>query len=106
MTLPYRPLGLVKDMLDRLGIEMTYAYEDLIFLKHNAALLQFGQVGEILFLHTNVATDAHEADQLFATLQAAASGQGITLLRRGHYRLTPGDDETLSLEFIEDADPS
>lgn len=100
MALPYRPLGLVKEILDGLGIEVTYAYEDLVFLQHNPVLLQFGQVGEILFFHVNVETDETEADQLFAAIRSAADGQGITLVRRGRYRLSAGDNATLSLEFV------
>ena len=46
MALPYRPLGLVKQLLEEIGIEVTYAYEDLVFVQHNPILLQFGKVGE------------------------------------------------------------
>ena len=47
MTLPYRPLGVVKQLLEEIGMEITYAYDDLIFIQHNPVLLQFGKVGEV-----------------------------------------------------------
>jgi alpha-D-ribose 1-methylphosphonate 5-triphosphate synthase subunit PhnH len=103
MALPYRPLGAVKQLLEQIGLEVTYAYDDLVFLMHNPVLLQFGEVGEMLFFHVNVETSDDEAQHLFAAIQAAAAGQGITLLQRGKYRLSAGEDENLSLEFLDDA---
>ena len=106
MALPYRPLGLVKQLLEEIGIEVTYAFEDLVFIQHNPALLQFGKVGEMLFFYTNEDTEAAEAAQLFTTIQAKATGHGITLVQRGRYRLSEADGENLSLEFLEDEAPS
>lgn len=106
MALPYRPLGLVKQLLQEIGIELTYAYEDLVFIQHNPALLQFGKVGEILFFHTNVETGEEEAAQLFAAIQAKAGSQGITLVQLGRYRLSETAGENLSLEFLEDEGPT
>lgn len=103
MALPYRPLGLVKQILEEIGIELTYAYEDLIFIQHNPILLQFGKVGEMLFFYTNEDTEEAEALQLFATIQTKASSHGITLVQRGRYRLSEAEGENLSLEFLEDA---
>lgn len=102
MALPYRPLGLVKQLLEEIGIEVTYAYEDLVFVQHNPILLQFGKVGEMLFFYTNVETGEEEVAQLFAAIQAAAGSQGMTLMQRGRYRLSEADGENLALEFLED----
>jgi hypothetical protein len=98
-------LGMIKEMLEQIGIEVTYAYEDLIFIEHNHFLLQFGKVGEILFYAANIATTEAEAQQFFTAVQTAASGKGITLLRRGPYQLTAGDDEKMSLHFLAEAPP-
>jgi hypothetical protein len=105
MELPYRPLGAVKEMLEQVGIEVTYAYEDLVFIKDNHFLLQFGKVGKMLFFYANVETAAANAQQLVATLLPLATSQGFTLISRGRYRLSAGDADNLSLEFIKDAGP-
>jgi len=105
MELPYRPLGAVKEMLEQVGIEVTYAYEDLVFIKDNHFLLQFGKVGKMLFFYANAETDAMDAQQHLATLLPLATAQGFTLIPRGRYRLSAGDDENLSLEFIAEAAP-
>jgi hypothetical protein len=105
MSLQYRPLGIVKEMLDQIGIEVTYAYEDLVFIKHNHVLLQFGKTGEILFFYANVESSETDAQQLFTAIQNAATTQGITLIHRGRYQLSAGEGENLSLEFLDDAIP-
>jgi hypothetical protein len=101
MGLQYRPLGVVKEMLERIGLEVTYAYEDLVFLKDNSFLLQFGKVGELLFFYANVETTEAEAQRLFTTIQSVANAEDITLISRGRYRLSAGADETLSLQFLD-----
>lgn len=105
MKLQYRPLGVVKSMLEQVGVEVTYAYEDLVFIKDNHFLLQFGKLGEILFFYANIEMVDAELHPLFASIQALAGAQGITLIYRGRYRISPGEGETLSLQFIEDPEP-
>ena len=97
---PYRPLGLVKTFLDRIGLEITYAYEDLIFVQHNPVLLQFGKEGQVLFFYRNVETPEEEAQQLLRSIQTAASEQGFVLIDRGRYRLSEGGEQSLALEFL------
>lgn len=101
MPLPYRPLGLLKETLDGLGIQITYAYEDLVFIQHNHFLLQFGASGEMLYLYGNVDTPAEELTHYATIVHTATTAAGFTLLRRGLYRLTTTEDENLSLEFLD-----
>ncbi len=105
MALQYRPLGRVKEMLEQIGLEVSYAYEDLVFIKNNQFLLQFGKVGELLFFYTNEDTAEADAPQLFATILPMANTQGFTLIHRGQYRISEGENENLSLELLQDTDP-
>ncbi len=105
MGVQYRPLGVVKEMLEQAGVEVTYAYEDLVFIKDNHFLLQFGKVGEILFFYANVEMGDADGRQRFAALLPVVSAQGLTLIHRGCYRLSAGEDENLSLEFLHDVAP-
>ena len=104
MSLPYRPLGTVKEMLEQIGMEVSYAYEDLVFLDHNRFLLQFGKTGEVLFFSANIDTPGDEAARLFAQVQSVAGGLGMVLLRRGRYRINAETDERLTLEFPDGED--
>ena len=104
MGLRYRPLGVVKDMLEQIGIEVTYTYEDLVFIKHNSFMLQFGTTGEMLFYYTNIETHETEEKQLFAAVHTLANAQGFTLVHRGSYRLSAEDGEELRLSFLNNND--
>jgi hypothetical protein len=64
-----KPLGQVKELVESLGMEVSYAYEDLVFLQHNSFLLQFddgsgaGQVTDDrqrMIVHTNSEADEQE----------------------------------------------
>ena len=41
MTIAFRPLAEVKMMLEETGNDISYAYDDLIFVEHTAFLIQF-----------------------------------------------------------------
>jgi len=96
----FRPLGLVKDMLGSMGLELTYAYDDLIFVSHNAFLLQFDDESETVGMFVNVECPQAEVDALvLKTVQAGAAVE-LKVVMRGRYEMKPNeDDETFSLHF-------
>lgn len=99
--LQHRPLGVVKDLLENLGAEISYAYEDLIFVKHNHFLLQFGQTAEEVFFFKNVEIEEEESTKQYSTLSAAAGQMGLQIPFAGEYSLTENDDGTLSIKFLD-----
>lgn len=101
MSVPYRPLGLVKEMLTTMGLESTYVYEDLVFVSHNAFLLQFGEMGEELGLYLNRECPHKDAREVTAKALAAAASVGLKTVLKGRYELAPNEDETFSVKFHE-----
>ena len=99
MSVPFRPLGLVKEMLTAMGLESTYVYEDLIFVSHNAFLLQFGDNGEDLGLFLNRECPPKDAAEVIAKAMAAAANVGLRAVLKGKYELSPNEDETFSVKF-------
>lgn len=99
---PFRPLGLVKEVLEKVGAEVSYAYEDLVFIKHNHFLLQFGKSGDILFFYANVEVGPEDSNIQYDILAKTAGARGISLIDQGMYRLSEGEGENLSLEFLPD----
>lgn len=103
-TVPYRPLGLVKTALENLAVEITYVYEDLIFIEHNHFLLQFGEAGEQMSFYRNQEIDPEESKQQYAILTQALSTVNIALDHGGSYVLKEQDDGTMSLSFYDAED--
>ena len=99
--LQHRPLGVVKDLLESLGAEISYAYDDLIFVKHNHFLLQFGKTAEEVFFFRNVEIEAKESHQQHITLSAAGKQMGLQIPYAGEYSLAENDDGTLSIHFLD-----
>jgi len=96
------PLGKVRQIVEAIGMEVSYAHDDLVFLEHNAFLLQFtGSETEIL-IHRNIEAAAEELAGDLARLQAEAQSVGLKLTEAGPYHLTPVDERNISLEILEE----
>jgi|GEM_PF-125920 len=100
-TVPYRPLGLIKELLESVNLELTYMYEDLIFVEHNAFLLQMGEKGEDLFIWFNSESTAEARPEILNRLERMATQLSLKLIARGIYTMHQNDvSESLQLEFI------
>ncbi len=102
--LQFRPLGVVKDLLESLGAEISYAYDDLVFVKHNHFLLQFGQTSEEVFFFKNVEIEREESTNQYNSLSSTAAQMGLQVPYAGEYSLTENDDGTLSIKFLDVGD--
>ncbi len=96
----YRPLGVVRTVLESVGAEISYVYEDLVFVTHNHFLLQFGEVGRDLFFYQNTEIDDDDSGAQFQSVADEAHRAGLQLSYSGKYRLRENDDGTISIEFL------
>jgi hypothetical protein len=98
MTL--RPLGTVKEILESAGMNLSYAYEDLVFLDHNAFLLQFTDKEQEVLIHINEEAAEDEIVQALALLQKKAEENKMIFSKAGYYRLSQADEENINIEFL------
>ena len=94
-----RPLGEITAILADLGLEVTYAYDDLVFVQHSAFLLQFTETPKALKLFTNSECDPQEAASVALSIVGAFDTGGFCANPSGQYTLSQNEDETLRLEF-------
>ncbi len=99
MTIPPRPLGLVKEMIDATGLSVTHVWDDLVFIEHNAFILQFGEKGEDIMLHFNKESEEDKRDEITAEIVAKGQKQGLVVSYVGTYSLIQKDDENIDIEF-------
>ncbi len=96
-----RELGLVREALNGAGMDVSYAYEDLVFVGHNGFLLQFTDWQREMLIHTNV--EARDTDMAGAIhlLQNKGTELGLVFSMGKQYRLAPSLDgeENIQLEF-------
>ena len=95
-----KPLGKITAILADLGLEVTYAYDDLVFVQHSAFLLQFTDEPNILKLFANTECDTGEANAIAATIVLSFDKGGFVANPSGRYTLSQNGDETLKLEFV------
>jgi hypothetical protein len=96
-----RPLGAVMQLVEELGHEVTYAYEDLVFIGHNDFLLQFENTGSELNLFFNRNCPGNEADKIEQIIIPAADKKGLSITRKGSYLMTGMEEENLQITFFE-----
>ena len=95
-----KPLGVVREIVESAGMGISYAFEDLVFLEHNAFLLQFTADDKEIFVHTNGEADEMEIKEPIAKLKIIGLTHGLTFTVAGQYRLSQVDDENIRIEFI------
>lgn len=100
MTIPVKPLGLIKNLIESMGLDVTYVYDDLVFIEHNAFLLQMGTEGEKVSLWFNDACKVEERPGILHDLHGFATGLGLTIKLQGTYSMNSCDEnESFSLQF-------
>ena len=45
----FRPLGIAKEIIEATGLNVTYTYDDLVFIEHNPIIIQFDDKNKGLF---------------------------------------------------------
>ncbi len=102
MTVPFRPLGLIREVIDSTGLEITHVFEDLVFIEHNTFLLQMGDRGEEVRLYFNSESTVALRDDIARRLAEEGGKQGLNIERLGTFRVTQEEGSAhFDLEFLE-----
>ena len=104
MAIPYRPLGLITEVIEHLGLEVTYAYEDLVFISSNAFLLRMGSNGEQVDLCFHQDVDPASRGPVRDRLVEEAAARGLTVVHRGTYTMQQQPDEQVEIHFSDPGD--
>lgn len=96
-----RQLGKITAVLADLGLEVTYAYDDLVFVQHSAFMIQFTDDPKKLKLFINTECEPKVADDTAANIILQMDRAGFELTPAGRYFMTPNEDDTLNIEFKE-----
>jgi hypothetical protein len=94
-----KPLGKITAILADLGLEVTYAYDDLVFVQECVFLLQFTEDLTSLNIFYNIECEPTEANHVVEAIIAATKTQGFSLTPKGTYTLIENDDQTVDIKF-------
>lgn len=84
-----------------MDLEVTYAYEDLVFISHNAFLLRMGDEGPKVHLYFNEESRQEDREDVTKKLTELGSPRGLRILNSGTYAMKPRQDEQLDIHFNE-----
>ncbi len=96
-----KPLGIVKEAVEAAGMRISYVYEDLIFIDHNAFLLQFAEEDNTLLIHINEAAQITEINDALVRLKEEGSARELMLHDGGYYAISQKGAENIRLVFVE-----
>lgn len=102
MTIAFRPLAELKMILEETGNDVSYAYDDLVFVEHTAFLIQFDDTHpKNLKLFFNTEIDQVESETLEKKLVPAAKKRKFNLINSGYFRMEQKENaEELELVFL------
>jgi hypothetical protein len=101
MNTKHRSLGTILEILQLLDLDVTYEYEDLVFVSHNLFILKFTDDAACIDLYFNEEIEEEKAQQLMAQLEGVGELHGMTFSYKGAYSFQEDENETLSVEFFD-----
>ncbi|TVM18234.1 hypothetical protein DPQ33_05620 [Oceanidesulfovibrio indonesiensis] len=101
-----RPLGLLREIMETIGLEATYAYDDLVFASHNVYLVQFPEdAGGSLRLFFNKDCEEDTARAIENAFVQEAARRDLKAVRAGLYELIASEeDEEIEVTLMPEAD--
>lgn len=100
-AIPFRPLGLILNVIEGCGFTFGHVHDDLVFTEENVILLKMEKTPEIVSFYVNQDCDADKISDMEATLCIGAREEGLTFLKRGSYTLHQASDKSFEVLFTE-----
>lgn len=94
-----KPLGKITAILADLGLEVTYAFDDLVFVQHSAFLLQFLDDSPEIKLFINTECKPDVAEGVEKQIVEAHAKAGFSIVPAGRFTIKENDNETLDISF-------
>ena len=99
MTIQFRPLADIRMIVEDMGTEVSYAYDDLVFPEHTAFLIQFDDEQDKNFkLYFNTEANEEEIPNMKESLDRSALKFGYRCRYSGKFSLN-AREETGELEL-------
>lgn len=102
MSVIFRPLGKVREMVQSIGYDISYAYDDLVFADHSLFIIKFDDENpQNLQLFFNEDCDKLEAQKIEVQLLTEAQKAALNLYRMGAFSINQKTDaEELEITFL------
>lgn len=99
ITVNKYPLGLIMNVVESMGLEVTYAYDDLVFVAHSAFLFQMDNNPQLVNLYFNQQSDTDSRAGITESLIKYGQENGLTIITKGLFAMEQQEDENLKITF-------
>jgi hypothetical protein len=94
------PVGKVMNWLEAAGFEVSYLYEDLIFVESNAFLVRFESADpNSILIYTNSECKTAKASELNQLLLDEAKKHELMPVIKGTFSLSQRNDDEIDIRF-------
>lgn len=101
----YRSIDNIKSIIESTGLSISYLYDDLIFVKHNAYMLRFDDDRpNHFFLHFNFDSDEKERPKIYDYLKAFGKAFSTDITNSTLFKILPNKDETFQVQFLQEVE--
>jgi len=101
--IPFRPLGLIMNVIENCGFNLGHLHDDLIFTEENVILLKMEADPGTVSFYVNQDCEARAIPDMEATLCIGAREEGLTFIKRGSYSLKQNDKKSFNVTFSDSA---
>lgn len=97
-----RPFGIVKEVVEAVGTNISYNYDDLVFIENNPYLVQFSnETDKVCYIFFNEDIDKGAAVDLTRRLQNEGFKRELDMQVKGYYKMEPNEEtKELNIQFI------
>jgi hypothetical protein len=98
----FYPLGDILEVVQSTGLDVSYAYDDLVFSEHNVFIVRFdGEDSRKIWLYFNKECQANRRSLIEDQITAASKRKGFKLQPGGLYELKPKENtEEIEINFL------
>jgi hypothetical protein len=102
MTMHLMPLGKIRDIVQSTGLDISYAYDDLVFSDHSVFILRFdADTPHSLYLHFNSDCNQKESERLKKVLMIAGKIGGFVMVNAGLFSVEQSEEkEEIQIRFL------
>ncbi len=98
----YRDLTPIKEVIEDLGFNLSYPYDDLLFIESNAFLIQYDdKSSNTFYVYFNKEMKEDDANFLQQRIIRSAAKNKLIISPKGRFELAPkkGSEEEIEIRF-------
>ena len=96
-----RPMELITDIVQQIGLDVVYEHEDLIFVSRNAFILRFTERGHHIDLYFNEELEEPTAQGIMEKIEEVSGAHGLHIDYKGAFCFEQNPQGNITLEFFD-----